>query len=314
MRRAVALLGVAGLLVLAGGAIDSATLFALAVAAVIVATAAVATTALAVRRLEVSRTLATAEVVEGEDVAVRFRVRGVARLPVRLEARDADGAWVAIGPQDGAVTLRVARRGAHVVGPSLLRVVDDLGLVRRVVRAGGEHPLLVLPAPTPPLVALPGGRAHRGDPEPDGLRAYVPGTPVSRIHWASLARGAQLQERRLVAAPTGLPLVVVDTAAAPDAAAVDWAARAAAGAVRELVRAGGCRVLLPGQRTAMSVTAVEGWPTVHRALARMGVGAPGAPSGEGEIVRIDAAAAPAQATRAALPDGVVALASARLAA
>ena len=44
----------------------------------------------------------------------------------------------------------------------------------------------------------------------DGLRPYRPGTPASRIHWAALARGAGLLERRLRADGDTRPLVVLD--------------------------------------------------------------------------------------------------------
>jgi uncharacterized protein (DUF58 family) len=307
-RRPALMLLAAVALVLIGGTIDSATLFALAVADVALVVGAVAWTTIAVHRLHVTRTIVAGEIVEGEPLRVTFAITGMPRLPVRVEALGPDGRWVALDADGGAVELRVERRGPHVVGPSALRVSDDLGIVRRLLHVGGEHPVLVLPAVLAPLTALRGGGATIGDPEPDGLRAYRPGTPLSRIHWPSLARGGELQERVMVAAPAGLPLVVVDTAAAADAAAVDWAARVAAGAVRELADHGGCRVLLPGATGALSVTQAGGWPAVHRALARMGVGAAAVdPYASGDVVRIDAAAAPAGAQRPPLPAGVAAL-------
>jgi uncharacterized protein (DUF58 family) len=308
MRRPALLVLAAVVLVLVGGAIDSATLFALAVADVALVVGAVLWTTLALRRLDVRRTIVAGEVVEGEPLRVAFAVRGLPRLPVRVEALGPDGRWVALGSGGGTIELRVGRRGPHVIGPSPLRVSDDLGIVRRLIHVGREHPLLVLPAVLPAPPGLPGGAARAGDPEPDGLRAYRPGTPMSRIHWASLARGGELQERVMTAAPSGLPLVVVDTAAAPDAAAVDWAARAAAGAVRELADSGGCRVLLPGAPGVLCVTDPSGWPAVHRALAHLGVGAAGAdPNAFGDVVRIDAAAAPAAGARPPLPVGVAPL-------
>jgi uncharacterized protein (DUF58 family) len=308
MRRPALMILAAVALVLIGGTIDSATLFALAVADVALVVGAAAWTTIALHRLRVTRTIVAGEVVEGEPLRVTFTITGMPRLPVRVEALGPDGRWVALDADGGTVELRVGRRGPHVVGPSALRVSDDLGIVRRLLHVGGDHPVLVLPAVLATLTVLCGGRATTGDPEPDGLRDYRPGTPLSRVHWASLARGGALQERVMVAAPTGLPLVVVDTAAAPDAAAVDWAARAAAGAVRELADSGGCRVLLPGTPGTLSVTEAGGWPAVHRALARMGVGAAGAdPNAGGDVVRIDAAAAPVGGARPPLPTGVAPL-------
>ena len=47
--------------------------------------------------------------------------------------------------------------------------------------------------------------------EIDGLRPYRPGTPASRIHWAALARGAGLLERRMRAEQESRPLIVLDS-------------------------------------------------------------------------------------------------------
>jgi len=61
---------------------------------------------------------------------------------------------------------------------------------------------------------------------------------------------------------------MVDTADTGDPGAVDWAARTAAGAILRLVSTGGCRVLLPGDQAATTVTDLTAaWPGVHRRLA-----------------------------------------------
>jgi uncharacterized protein (DUF58 family) len=148
-------------------------------------------------------------------------------------------------------------------------VCDDLRLFSRRRRAGEPAVVLVLPAPASPGVQpLPQGADPGGDPEPDGLQPYSRGTPVGRIHWPSVARAGEWQERRVISAPRGLPLVIVDLSGAASEAAVDWTLRAAAGQIHGLARAGGCRVLLPGERLPIPVeNVVEGWPTVHRRLA-----------------------------------------------
>jgi uncharacterized protein (DUF58 family) len=170
--------------------------------------------------------------------------------------------------------------------------------------------VLVLPAPakigTQPR---PGGSDPGGDPEPDGLQPYARGTPVGRIHWPSVARAGEWQERRVIAAPRGLPLVVVDLSGAASEEAIDWTLRVAAGQIHGLASAGGCRVLLPGERLAIPVENVaEGWPTVHRRLAglRGGGAAPDAPPG---AVHVRAVLAPAVAEtpRPPLPPEVVPL-------
>jgi hypothetical protein len=126
-----------------------------------------------------------------------------------------------------------------------------------------------------------------------------------------VARAGEWQERRVVAAPRDTPLVVVDLSAAPSEEAIDWTLRAAAGKIHGLARAGGCRVLLPGERLPIPVeNVVEGWPTVHRRLAGargvVGAATPAAPPG---AVHIRATQAPALAASSIrrLPPEVVPL-------
>jgi uncharacterized protein (DUF58 family) len=180
------------------------------------------------------------------------------------------------------------------------------------LRAGTPEPLLILPTPDGQANLHPRHPAARSDPEPDGLRAHTPGDPLARIHWPALARGAGLQVRRFAAAPSGLPLVVVDTAGTRDSHAVDWAARTAAGHILALTRSGGCRVLLPGDATETTVIELEaGWRALHRRLARLEASMLGASPQLAQgtpavCVRASAApAGPARATPQALPLGVV---------
>ena len=137
-----------------------------------------------------------------------------------------------------------------------------------------------------------------GDPEPDGLRPYTPGTPINRVHWAGAARGGELQERHFATGRDQLPLVVVDTQGA-DAAAVAWVARSAAGLVLALARAGGCRVLLPGDRVVTTIDDVGAWPPIHRRLAALEPDGATMPVHDPEALFVRAASAPERADRAA---------------
>jgi len=87
--------------------------------------------------------------------------------------------------------------------------------------------------------------------------------------------------------------------------------RAAAGQIQSLARAGGCRVLLPGERLPVSVENVtEGWPGMHRRLAglRSAIGT-AAPTGPPGAIQVRATQAPALALAGSgrLPSGVVPL-------
>ena len=268
MRRGLAteLLGFA--LLLAAILLGSVALFAFALGLLVVVAGALAGTALGARRLRITRTVDQTEVVEGRPLTLRFDVRGLRGLPVHAEVHAADGTWQRLDAA-GSQRLTIERPGAHVIGPSTVRVRDDLRLFSRRRSAGEAAIVLVLPAPASAGVQpLPQGADPGGDPEPDGLQPYSRGTPVGRIHWPSVARAGEWQERRVISAPRGLPLVIVDLSGAASDTAVDWTLRAAAGQIHGLARTGGCRVLLPGERLPIAVdNVVEGWPTVHRRLA-----------------------------------------------
>jgi uncharacterized protein (DUF58 family) len=93
----------------------------------------------------------------------------------------------------------LTRRGAFPLGPTTLSSGDPFGLfpTRREILAADT--LVVLPMtvniPTfpPPPGLLPGGKAIRQKtmdvtPHAAGVREYVPGDPMKRIHWPSTAR------------------------------------------------------------------------------------------------------------------------------
>jgi uncharacterized protein (DUF58 family) len=106
-----------------------------------------------------------------------------------------------IGPRQrrsySARTL-LYRRGAFTLGPTRLSSGDPFGLFtfRRLISA--KDTLVVLPMvvpikdfPPPPGV-LPGGKAVRQrsmdvTPHAAGVREYVPGDPMKRIHWPTTA-------------------------------------------------------------------------------------------------------------------------------
>jgi uncharacterized protein (DUF58 family) len=119
--------------------------------------------------------------------------------------------------------------------------------------------------------------ARRGRPtvgaeiEMDGIRPLRDGTPASRIFWPAVARGADPQERFLTAGGESHPLVVLDPRAAASEEQLDAAVRAAASLVRALALAGGCGLLLPGDRrpTEMGET-LAGWAHLHARLAMVG--------------------------------------------
>jgi uncharacterized protein (DUF58 family) len=294
----------------AAAAVGSLALFGIGLALIALYVGIAVALRLAERRLTVLRTIERGDVEEGRPVAVHFEIGGLRALPVRVEVLGVSGEWHALDGASGSVPYVIDRPGAHVLGPSPLLLRDDLGLFTRLVHVGRPESLLVLPAPAPPpgrLIA--GGAMVAADPEPDGLRPYTPGTPMSRVHWASAARGGELHERHFTSGRDHLPLVVVDTVGA-EGPELDWVARSAAGLVLALTRAGGCRVWLPGDRVPTTIDDIGGWPAIHRRLAALEPGTPAALTalGDRDVLHVRAAGAPATlGPRGELPPGVVAL-------
>jgi uncharacterized protein (DUF58 family) len=96
----------------------------------------------------------------------------------------------------------LTRRGAFVLGPTLLSTGDPFGLftMRKVIPAKDDLVILPMtfPIPTfpPPPGLLPGGKAIRQKtfdvtPHAAEVREYVPGDPMKRIHWPSTAHRGQ---------------------------------------------------------------------------------------------------------------------------
>ncbi|HEY2478074.1 MAG TPA: DUF58 domain-containing protein [Solirubrobacterales bacterium] len=311
MRRGLAteLLGFA--LLLAAALLGSVALFAFALGLLVVVVGCLAASSLGARLITVERAVDQTEVVEGRPLTLRFRVHGLRGLPVHAEVRGEGGTWQRL-ERSSSRRCTIERPGAHLVGPSAVRVRDDLGLFSRYLSAGDPAVVLVLPAPANVRVQPhPQGADPGGDPEPDGLQPYSIGTPVGRIHWPSVARSGEWQERRVITSPRGMPLVVVDLSGAPSEEAIDWTLRAAAGQIHGLACAGGCRVLLPGERLPTPVENVaEGWPTVHRRLASLRGAIAPAPSAPPGAIRVLAAQAPVLETPSRrLPPEVVPLES-----
>lgn len=97
----------------------------------------------------------------------------------------------------------LTRRGGFPMGPTRLLVSDALGLFQAERSFPAERTLVVLPMVFPlrdvlqPPGFLPGGQLTRRrsldiTPHASGVRAYVPGDPMRRIHWPTTARRGQL--------------------------------------------------------------------------------------------------------------------------
>jgi len=256
-----------------GSMIGSPALFALAAAVSLVVTYGAVGVLTASRWVAAERWVAAAEVVEGQPLEVEICLALRHHLGVVCELTYSGAAAEQLHPGRNRVLLVFERRGRYVLAPSTIRLRDPLGLFAAERQVGHSVPLLVLPRSQ----AGPRASSFHTPPQdgqavdPDGLGEYRAGTPASRLHWASLARGAGLLERRLTDERVETPLYVVDTSGAAGSADADRIVRAAVAEILRAARAGGCAVLLSGDDALVRIGPdLRGWPDVHRRLALLG--------------------------------------------
>ena len=283
----------AGLLALALAAtaalFDAEPIWVPAVALAVLAGASVGWVTRAARGVRVGRTLDSRRVVEDEAVGVVIEVATNRRsLPATTVIDPLLAATVRLpgGGRSRSVRIeaRFARRGRRVFVPPRVRIGDPLGLATREVSppvAAVVDEILVLPRVEPisgaagataaARIARRGPHGLRVEVELDGIRPLRDGTSAARIYWPSIARGAAPQERRLSAGSDDQPLVVLDPRGPASEEQLDAAVRAAASLAHALALAGGCSLLLPGDRRATELgETLAGWAHLHARLALLG--------------------------------------------
>jgi len=145
-------------------------------------------------------------------------------------------------------------RGRFRLGPAELRAGDPFGLFERRLPVSGAATVVVYPATTPlPGLPLPGGallggsnRRQRTDqitPNAAGVREYVPGDALSRIHWLSSARTGHLMVKEFEPDPISDLWIALDMHAAVQAgegpeSTEEYAVHAAASIARHFLASG----------------------------------------------------------------------------
>jgi uncharacterized protein (DUF58 family) len=262
-------LGVAALgliLCLLAAAFGAPSLYLPGVALILLAAAAELSVRISARRCGVARDPLLASVEEGAPLQLAVHVQG-GRLPIAAgELCPLPGIEpmplrrLSRGVMQFTATLH--RRGAHVVGPSVVRFRDPLGISVRRVRSG-ETEVLVLP---------------RVERIPHEQLARITGhgrEAQTRSRGATVARTGVLVERSLSSESDRLPLVVLDLRRAAGADAMDMGVRATASLCFGLASVGGCSLLLPGEHRAHRLDRELGaWPAMHARLALVQPGGP----------------------------------------
>jgi uncharacterized protein (DUF58 family) len=269
------------------------------VALLLLAAVAYGRVELASRRGRLEREPLPRRVTEDEPLSIRIRLRGTLLRPPDGELSDPLLARPhPVGPQWPRELLRVVHlRGAgrRRITPSRIVIRDPIGLWSRELSSGETEEIVVLPRVEPVrslgangtrLAARGGTDADDGSSpaaavaqfEIDGLRPYRQGSPASRIHWPSVARSGEMLERRMVGGGGSRPLVVLDPRNPAGPEGLQRALRAAASLCVALAAAGGCELLLPGERRPLAIDpALRSWPEAHVRLAVADVHAAPAP-------------------------------------
>jgi uncharacterized protein (DUF58 family) len=297
------------LLTLIAATFDAEPLYVPGIGFILLAGGVTAWVALSARGVRVRRAVASRRAIEEQPVAIELVVSG-GRLPVPSGLIEDDllpnGATMAGGRRrtELHINARFARRGRKLLSPPRIVVSDPFGLATRIVTADEPAEVLILPR-LEPVVTPPGDGggsgliARRGRPsiaaevDLDGLRPYRVGAAASRIFWPGVARGGEMMERRLRADGDTRPLVVLDPRRPARAEDLDAAVRATASLCVHLARAGGCALLLPGDRrpTLLESTLI-GWPHLHVRLAlvddRTGPNVAGLASRRGPLLYVTA--------------------------
>jgi uncharacterized protein (DUF58 family) len=288
-------LGVA--LLLCAGLLDAEPLYVPGAAFLAVALGAAAWVTTGARGIRVTRTVGRRRAVEEEAVPVEIRVTSPRPLPTGgvLDPLLPAPAPLATGRRLTRVRIdvRFARRGRKLLAPPRVAVRDPFGLMVRIVRGApiATDEVLILPRIEPVQAPGAGGDGSgslqlgrrssvAAEIELDGLRPAREGTSASRMYWPSLAKGGELLERRLRADSDTRPLVVLDPRAAASEEELDAAVRAAASLAVHLAHAGGCAVLIPGDRRPVALDpGLVGWTHLHARLALVDGNAPPPVSG-----------------------------------
>lgn len=186
-----------------------------------------------VRGIWLSRTARTLRAQVGQVFEERYEVGNKSRIPhLWLEIRDdselpgSEGSRVItlMEPKQSRSYLartRLMERGVFVLGPTVLSSGDMFGLFPVNMRVKTQEELLVYPLmvevnnfPNPPGL-LPGGEALRRrtqqvTPNAAGIREYVTGDSLNRIHWLSSARRNKLMVKEFELDPLADVWIFID--------------------------------------------------------------------------------------------------------
>src|SRR3954447_4878195 len=283
MRSAIGCAALGVLLLVVAGTFDAEPLYVTGAALLLLGAGAAAWIGLGGVDAKLTREISVRSVVEDQPLHVKLNVSS-GRMPLPPGWIDEpllpEPVRLPAGRRSARVRIEVTfgRRGRRPLPPPALVLRDPFGLAQRVIAGPSTDEILVLPKLYPVNLTAGGGDATpaharasllaAAETEIDGLRPWREGSPASRIHWQSFARGAGLMERKLISEADSRPLIVVDPRAPESLEALDAAVRAAASLTVHFARKTGCSLLMPGDRRASIIEHdLLAWPNLHVRLA-----------------------------------------------
>lgn len=191
-------------------------------------------TTLSLRGIKVERRARSLRAAVGDIFEEQYEITNTSRLPkLWLEVSNeteipfATGSRVLTlirGRQKRLYTARtwLISRGGFDLGPTRLTSGDPFGIFRISKSFAAKESLVVLPMITPisgflsPPGLLPGGQVIRRKsqditPHASGVREYVPGDSVKRIHWPTTIRRNQLMVKEFEQDPQAEVWLFLDT-------------------------------------------------------------------------------------------------------
>jgi uncharacterized protein (DUF58 family) len=191
-------------------------------------------TLLSLRGLRVERQARSQRGSVGDIFEEHFEVANTSRIPKlwlevanETDIPNATGSRILTflrGGQKRIYTARtwLTRRGGFLLGPTVITSGDPFGIFRVSQKFPARSSLVVLPLlfrvnefVSPPGL-LPGGKAIRRKaidvtPHAAGVREYVPGDPMKRIHWPTSVRRDQLMVKEFEQDPQSEVWLFLDT-------------------------------------------------------------------------------------------------------
>ena len=195
---------------------------------------AAAITSLSLRGIKVDRQARAQRGTVGDIFEEHFEVWNDSRLPkLWVEVANETSIPNATGSrvltflrahQKRIYTARIwlTRRGGYVLGPTTVTSGDPFGIFRVSQQLPARSSLMVLPMIFPigefvtPPGLMPGGKAIRRKsiditPHASGVREYIPGDPMKRIHWPTSIRRDQLMVKEFEQDPQSEVWLFLDT-------------------------------------------------------------------------------------------------------